>query len=513
MAEDAKTADQGMASRKLALEILIKIEKDSAYANLALSAGFERKKNLNERDRAFVTAIVQGVVRNLGLLDHQVSSVSKEPLQKMPAVLRNILRMAIYQLDHMSETPQRAVLDTSAKLARSLGHEGMVRFTNGVLRGYCRKKEAGGTTVDDATDTASLSTKYSLPVWLIDKWKQNYGESETLALLAWSKKTPGLTIRVSELGVEPPAMLDILNRNGFAAQHGKLVPACLIFNSAENNEGGKSFRGSPNKLPGYDDGLFVVQDEAAAFVSTVLGVEKGETIVDLCAAPGGKAVHIAELLENTGQVIAVDKSTSRLKLVNEARIRLSLTNVQIVAADGREFVQGSQKKLADRVLLDAPCSGTGVINRRTDISLNRESSDIEKLTELQKQLISNAGKLVKAGGVLVYSTCSIEPEENLSVIEWFLERNPNFKGSSLLPFISDEVKSKWFSPEIEATLPEVSRQASAEKGYLQLLPTRHDVSGFFVCRMVKDSSEEEISTLSESEKSEIPEASENSQEI
>ncbi|MBC8000303.1 MAG: 16S rRNA (cytosine(967)-C(5))-methyltransferase RsmB, partial [Leptolyngbya sp.] len=489
MAEETKTVDQGMASRKLALEVLIKIEKDSAYANLALSAGFERRKSLNERDRAFVTALVQGVVRNLSLLDHQIAAVSKEPLAKMPAVLRNILRMAIYQLDHMSETPQRAVLDTSAKLARSLGHEGMVRFTNGVLRGYLRKKEEGGTTIGDATDNSSLSLKYSLPVWLIEKWKENYGESETLALLAWSKKTPGLTIRVSELGVEPPAMLDILNRNGFAATHGKLVPACLIFNSAENEEGGKSFRGSPNKLPGYEDGLFVVQDEAAAFVSTVLGVEKGETIIDLCAAPGGKAVHIGELLENTGQVIAIDKSTSRLKLVNEARVRLSLTNLQIVAADGREYEQNSQKKLADRVLLDAPCSGTGVINRRTDISLNRESSDIEKLTVLQKDLIQNAGKLVKAGGVLVYSTCSMEPEENLSVVEWFLAQNPNFKGSSLLPFINDEVKSDWFSEENESTLPEVSKQASAEKGYLQLLPTRHGVSGFFICRLVKDAAE------------------------
>ncbi|HNB22063.1 MAG TPA: 16S rRNA (cytosine(967)-C(5))-methyltransferase RsmB [Candidatus Melainabacteria bacterium] len=487
---DSKKNSQGMSSRKLALETLIKIEKDGAYANLALSAGFERQ-GLSEKDRAFVTALVQGVLRNQNLLDQKIQSLSKEPLAKMPPLLRNLLRMAVFQLDDLSETPAHAVLDTSNKLARALGHEGLVRYTNGVLRNYLRKR----TSIDPATsdrleaktnscDPEELSVQYSLPSWLIVKWIEYYGLEETRALLNWSKREPGLTVRVSEVSVEPQTMLDIMNKNGFACRAGTLVPACLIF---EREDGGKSFRGSPQKLPGYDDGFFVVQDEAAAFVSLVVAPEKGETIVDLCAAPGGKTVHLAEMLENTGRVVAVDKHESRLKLVKEVRLKQGLKNLEIIAADGRQYELG---KPADRVLLDAPCSGTGVINRRTDIRLNRKKEDIEELNSLQRELISNAARLVKPGGVLVYSTCSLEPEENIQVIEWFLKENPDFRGSSLLPFISEEIQNVWFSESVEAKLPAVSTKAAAEKGYIQLIPTRHGVSGFFVCRLQRNHDDE-----------------------
>ena len=480
-----KPAAPGMASRKLALETLIKIEKDGAYANLALNAGFE-KQEFSEQDRAFVTALVQGVMRNRSFIDQQIQTVSKEPLAKMQPLLRNLLRLAVFQLDNLSETPEHAVLDTSNRLARALGHEGLVRYTNGVLRTYLRKKQkgesdkSGSESVEQSEDPASLSIRYSLPVWLIEKWNVYYGKEETRALLEWTKKEPGFTVRVSEVNVEPQTMLDIMNKNNFAARAGHLVPSCLVFEGAD---GGKSFRGSPAKLPGFEDGFFVVQDEAAAFVSLVVAPQKGETIVDLCAAPGGKTVHLSEMLENTGRVVAVDKHESRLKLVKDAQLKQGLENLETVAADGREF---QLNRLADRVLVDAPCSGTGVINRRTDIRTNRDQKDIQELTALQKDLLANAATLVKPGGVLVYSTCSLEPEENIQVIEWFLKENPQFKGSSLLPFLSQEIQDEWFSAANEETLPQVSTKVAAEKGYMQLIPTRHGVAGFFICRLERD---------------------------
>lgn len=472
---------QGMDSRKLALETLIKIEKDGAYANLALNAGFERQK-LSEQDRAFVTALVQGVVRNKNLLDEQIQSVSKVQLTKLSPLLLNILRLAVFQLDNLSETPDHAVLDTSNRLARQLGHEGLVRYANGVLRAYLRKKQEIPIEVKTSKsgDTNSLGVEYSLPTWLIEKWISHYGPEETNALLQWTKKEPGLTVRVSEVNVEPQTMLDIMNKNGFAARVGRLVPSCLVF---ETKDGKKSFRGSPAKLPGFADGFLVVQDEAAAFVSLVVDPKKGETIIDLCAAPGGKSVHLAEMLENTGRVVAVDKSESRLKLVKEARLKQGLKNLETVAADGRQF---KLNRLADRVLLDAPCSGTGVINRRTDIRTNRDRADIDEIQKIQKQLIQNAASLLKPGGVLVYSTCSLEPEENVDIIEWFLKENGNFKGSSLLPFLSEEIQADWFSHEREAKLPAFSTRQAAEKGYIQLIPTHHGVAGFFICRLLKD---------------------------
>jgi len=276
-------------------------------------------------------------------------------------------------------------------------------------------------------------------------------------------------------------MLEIMLRNGFSARAGRLVPSCLVF---EGKAGGKSFRGSPSKLPGFEDGFFMVQDEAAAFVSLVVAPIKGETIVDLCAAPGGKTVHLAEMLENTGRVVAVDKHESRLKLVKDARLKQGLKNLETVQADGRDF---QLNRLADRVLLDAPCSGTGVLNRRTDIRTNRSQSDIDELNSLQKELISNAAKLVKPGGVLVYSTCSLEPEENIQVIEWFLKENPHFKGSSLMPFLNQEIQEEWFSNINQESLPAVSTRAAAESGYMQLIPTKHGVAGFFICRLERQS--------------------------
>jgi 16S rRNA (cytosine967-C5)-methyltransferase len=478
----SKSAQKGIASRKLALETLLKIEKDGAYANLCLKAAFE-KSALSEQDRAFVTALVQGVLRNQSMIDHELTKVSKEPLAKMPSLLRNLLRMAVFQLSNMSETPEHAVLDTSNQLARALGHEGLVRYTNGVLRGYLRGRQAEdnkGFEID-IDDANSLGIKYSLPVWLIERWKAYYGKKVMLDLLEWSKKEPPLTVRVSEVNVEPQTMLDIMNKNGFAARAGHLVSACLVFEGA--NEG-KSFRGSPSKMPGFEDGFFVVQDEAAAFVTLVLSPQKGETVVDLCAAPGGKTIHIAEILENTGRVIAVDKHESRLKLVKDARLKQGLKNLETVTADGRQF---KLERQADRVLVDAPCSGTGVINRRTDIRTNREPADIGALTEIQKALLDNAASLVKPGGILVYSTCSLEPEENIGVIEWFLSTHPEFKGSSLLPFVPERLHAEWFCDESEKSLPAVSSESAAQSGHIQLIPTVHGVAGFFICRLQKES--------------------------
>ena len=235
---------------------------------------------------------------------------------------------------------------------------------------------------------------------------------------------------------------------------------------------------SPEKLPGYSEGLFSVQDEAAAFVAVVVDAKPGEHIIDLCAAPGGKSLQMAEMMENTGRVVAVDKSESRLNLLKQNRNRLGLTNIEVFAADGRTF---TVERLADKVLLDAPCTGTGVINRRSDLRYNREPFDIQSLAELQRELLSNAAKLVKPGGVSVYSTCSIEPEENFDNIRWFMREFEDFAGDDITRFMpkdfATELESCWSGPacktESEMTMPYMA----------QLLPSRHKVSGFFICRL------------------------------
>lgn len=534
-----KTAARGVPARRLAVEVLTAIEKEGAYATLALNAAFKRKQ-LSERDRAFVTALVQGCVRHRLELDQKISALSKQPLEKMPEPLKNILRLGMFQIEHMTDMPPSAIVDTSTELAKVIGHQGQARFVNGVLRNYLRQRppagtaentkagassgtgtasgtdgsdQSGSSTISDpektpesahgttngasvdnaetalANDTKfnaatiagasgaqmveQLSVQYSMPPWLVQRWIENYGHDETIKLLQFTQSKPELAIRICEMSITVAGYEQILENKNIRFHRSKLVPSCLIIDSKGH--------GSPEKLPGYADGLFTVQDDSAALVAKVVDARPGkELIVDLCAAPGGKSLHMAEMMENSGRVIAVDKHASRLNLLKENRQRLGLTNIEIVTADGRSF---TLEKPADRVLLDAPCTGTGVANRRSDLRFRREAIDIGSLTELQRQLLNNAADLVKPGGILVYATCSIEPEENFDNIRWFMRERPDFEGDDLTPFLpqhlSDELHSCWAGPACKTE----SEMTTAYM--LQLLPSRHGVSGFFICRLRK----------------------------
>jgi 16S rRNA (cytosine967-C5)-methyltransferase len=472
---------QGLASRKLALEVLVAIDKENAYANLALNAAFKRK-TLSERDRAFVTALVQGVVRNRMQIDEKLGKLSTRPLDKIATPLKNLLRLAVFQLDQMPDIPPSAVLNVSNELAKKVGHAGQSKFANGVLRSYLRKKEK--TTGDQAQSSLQedeheddsiplsqrLSTKYSAPEWLVKRWLANFQEEETRALLASAQTAPKLTVRTCEMSLTADALEKVFHSNGIKCHRGELVPECLIIDEKP--------RGLVEKLPGYADGLFSVQDEAAAFVGKVTAPRPGDFVIDLCAAPGGKTLHMAELMQNTGRVLAVDSNASRLNLVKKNRTRLGLQNIELKEADGRTFVSEQQ---ADRVLVDAPCTGTGVMNRRSDLRFNREEVDINQLVEIQRALLSNAACLVKPDGILVYATCSVEPEENFDNIRWFLREFPDFEGDDLSPYLPEkfcqEFTKDWAGPLCK-TEPEMTRLYM-----LQLLPTRHNVSGFFVSRL------------------------------
>lgn len=463
---------RGIDSRKMAVEVLLKVELDSAYANLALAAAFKRKQ-LSERDRAFVTYLVQGVIRHTGELDHTIGQLTDRPLDKLAVPLKMVLRIALFQLIHMKNLPASAVLNTATQVARSTGHEGSAKFANAVLRRYVKSPPQDLPAMSgDATDTAALSVKYSMPEWLISRWLERFGPAETQQLLEFSVSVPGLTLRTCNLSVDTDALQRILQDKGMKIERGQLVPSCL--NIVERG----SLSGPIEKIPGYNEGLFSVQDEAAAFVTSVLSPQTGWTVVDLCAAPGGKSIHLAEQMGNSGKVIAVDIHESRLKLLSKERRRLGLTNIETTAADGRTYVP---KAKVNAVLLDAPCTGTGVINRRSDLRQRRQAPDVENLKETQRQLLDNAATMLEPGGVLVYATCSIEQEENCENIRWFLEKHPEFKTQSIEGFLPGEIISHWSNKD---WWEETKRDL--HNGMLQLLPSRHGYSGFFVCRLKRD---------------------------
>lgn len=467
MPEDPNTDKQGVKARKLAVDILTRVEKTGGYANLALGSELD-KSELSQRDRAFVTALVQGVLRNKNKLDELIEEGSSQPLAKIQKPTLNLLRMALFQLDEMQDIPESAVVDTACNIARKVGHKGLVAFVNGFLRGYLRKtgKERSANTDESAKPgkpPKSLASRYSMPDWLVERWLSQYGE-ETEALLKASKTPPPLTLRINQEAVETEAFREILAGKGIKTRAGKLVKHCLL---VENR---KETRGKVEEIPGFADGLFIVQDEAAAFISQVVAPKPGEQIVDLCAAPGGKTINLAELMQGKGRVIAVDVHAGRLSLVKQNRLRMGFRNIETKKADGRTFkLPGG----ADRVLLDAPCSGTGVINKRADLTENRQSVDIASLRKLQEALIENAGNIVRPGGYLVYSTCSIEAEEGPQLIDWYLSRHPEFTLVSIEDAFS------------ESTLDEFKLREEAKTGKVMLLPSRHGVSGFFVARLKK----------------------------
>lgn len=464
----AEKQKEGLASRRLAVEVLMRVEAEGAFANLALTGAFKRKQ-LSERDRAFVTALVQGVLRHRSSIDEKISALANRRLEKMPAFMRSALRMAIFQLDGMPEIPQSAVVDTCVNLIRAVGHPGQVRFANAILRSYLRHRESGAKEGAQDKVQQTLSMQYSMPDWLVNKWVSRWGYDECRQLLEYSQKVPELVLRVCEESISTDGLLDIFHGKGIKARKGAIVPSCLIV------EDRGAVRGPVSKLPGYDEGLFVVQDESAAFVSIVVTPVPGETVIDMCAAPGGKSLHLAEIMQNKGRVLAVDSHAQRLNLLRANRQRLGLTNIETQVSDALSLTVTQQ---ADRVLLDAPCTGTGVLNKRSDIRYHRSPPDLVKLQQLQRALLVKAAELLKPGGVLVYATCSIEQEENEDNIQWFLNTDSQFRTESLLPFVPKGLQQLWQSSS-PSTIQDL------ERGWITLLPTRHGTSGFFMARLRK----------------------------
>lgn len=525
-----KNTPRGFQSRKLALQVLIRVHESGAYSNLALSQALKNCQ-FSKRDKAFVTLLVQGVTRNLAFVDDIIGKFSKTPLAKLPGVLLNTLRLGIYQLEFLEDTPPPAVLNTSTALAKACGHKGMASYTTAVLRSYLRAREAeGGKTFrqrddyDDKYDgegnidlkhidapsngdaefdvnTADVSSeledaplrnvndkragesptnraarsstkldpltaakKYSLPEWLVKRWFKNFSENEAVSLLKYSTSEPRIVLRANELLISADEFKSKLKDADVEFEQSSLVPSCMVLTGRGRG------RGNPSELSGYAEGLFSIQDDTAAIVGKVVDPQPGDLIIDLCAAPGGKALHMGELMKNKGRIIAVDTRAKRLELVKTNRRRLGVMNIELFEADGTTFEFQPQ---ADKILVDAPCSGTGVLNRRADLRHRRKEEDIESLAALQYELLDNAQRLLKPGGVLVYATCTVEPEENEQVVEKFLENHPDFSLSDLNPYFPREFVEQH---QLESVL---------KTGKIQILPTIAGLSGFYIARLVR----------------------------
>ena len=396
--------------REKALQII----NDVLYKGAFLEESLEilKKSNIDERDYNFIKEITTGVIRNRTYLDYVIKINSRVKIKRIHKIILSILEMAIYQMYFLDKVPDYSIVDESVNLAKIYGNRGSISFTNGILRSIS-KKDAPQVKIEDSID--NLSTFYSHPKFYTEYFYKNYGEEFTKKLLKANNEMPPFTIRVNTLKTSKSDLMNNLKELGFEIEE-------TVYDNALNILNPKGIIDTKY----FDEGHFYVQDLGSILVASFLNPRENSSLLDLCAAPGGKTTHLAELMNNTGEIMACDKSQGKIKLIQENAKRLGVKNIETRVNDARVLNKDFIDKF-DYVLVDAPCSGTGLYRKKPDIKWNKDLEDIKSLAEIQLEILDKAKDYVKDGGELLYSTCSLSKIENEDVVNKFLENNKNFK--------------------------------------------------------------------------------------
>ncbi len=439
-------------SRQIAFEALRAIDR-GAFADVVLDRKLN-KSQLSAQDKGLVTELVYGTVRRKRTLDALIDQFGKREASKQQADLLQILRLGFYQLRYLSAVPDHAVVDTTVQLAKAQRLGKLSGVVNGMLRAYIRQSQ------DKAVDplvlptdlTQRLGVLHSYPDWIVQVWRSMLPEAEVAALCEWFNQSPRVDLRVNLQRYSLAEAEAIFQAAGVETERVVGVPSALRI---------KGHVGAIAQLPGYIEGWWAVQDSSAQLVSYLLDPKPGEIIIDACAAPGGKSMHIAELMDNKGTVWSCDKAASRTQKIQQNIDRLGASIVHPLMCDSRD--QAAFVGKADRVLLDVPCSGLGTLNRHADARWRQTPESVEGLVTLQRELLSHASTWVKPGGVMVYSTCTLHPAENEAQIQWFLDDHPGWA--------------------IEAPPVEFGLSAT-EQGWVRVWPHEQKMDGFFMTKLI-----------------------------
>jgi 16S rRNA (cytosine967-C5)-methyltransferase len=440
------------SARRLANEILVKVDRQKAYADILLDHALKGAV-LEAADRALLTELVYGTLRWRGTIDARLQRKLRRPLSETEPSIRNLLRLACYQLFYLDRIPSYAAVDEAVELAKRYGGRRAATFVNGVLRNLLRE----GESVPLDNSVASLGARYSHPEWLVRRWLAEFGNEEAAALMRANNDRAPLALRVNSLKSDRKQLLERLGRAGVEAKaasfsaHGVVLPSV----------------GAIERLPGFAEGLFQVQGEASQLVVELLAPRTGERILDACAAPGGKSTYIAELQKDQGEVCAVDISARGVERIRQNAARLGLRSIRAVVVDATHPLPDSLKTSFDRILLDAPCSGLGTLRGHPEIKWQREETDVRRLSQLQQKLLDRVARHLKPAGVLVYSTCTLTTDENEQNVEAFLAAHGEFELQDAARYLSSE-----------------ARHMTRGK-YFQALPQRDNTDGFFAARLRK----------------------------
>ncbi len=434
--------------RERALQILQRVES-GAFADALID---DSRKSFVDRDRSFILELVYGVLRNQTLLDWRLNQFSAQSVDRTDAWTRNILRLGAYQLLFLDRVPASAAVNTAAELAKEYGKK--QGYVNGLLRNLDRKREDFRDPAPDDV-VKRLSVLQSHPAWLVKRWVARYGAESASMLLERNNRPAPLVIRTNTLRTTREQLLASLEADGARAVATNFSPQGVeIIDSVGLSE-----------LTAFQRGWFMVQDQAAQLISLMLAPEPGDAVLDACAAPGGKATHMAEIMADQGVITALDSDPRRMGRIEDNYRRLGITCIRPVHGDAATYCQGTY----DRILIDAPCSGLGVLRRHPDGRWNKDEGTIRERRTLQKRILDNCSALLKPGGVLVYATCTTEPEENEEVLSAFLS-------DSGAGFVLDDPRS---------CLPEQAARLADERGFLHTYPLAPEMDGFFGARLKK----------------------------
>lgn len=444
-------------AREAALQVLLDVDKREAYANLALGAVLG-KYQPEKLDRSFTTELVYGTLRARNTLDWALGNYLRRPISGLTPVVRNILRLGAYQLLYMDRVPDSAAVNESANLARRHGHAGIVKFVNGVLRNLARGKDKLPYPDPAADPVASIALRHSHPEWLVRLWLDEFGYDGTVALCMANNQAAPNSVRVNSLKTEITELMALLRGMGITAERGRYAADCLYLSGFV----------ALGELAPFRDGLFQMQDESSILVGQAVSPQPGARVIDVASAPGGKATHLAQLMQNRGEILALDVHEHKIGLIEENCRRLGVTIVNTMLTDARTLPEKYSGR-ADYVLVDAPCSGLGVLRRRPDARWRKSLEQIRELTVLQAQILEAAAAVLQPGGVLVYSTCTITREENYGQVMNFLAAHPNFSLESIAGLVPESL----------------DHAGTLQRGYLQILPHLHGLDGFFMARLRK----------------------------
>ncbi len=454
------------SARTVALSLLVESVKSEEGVDVLLDRALARC-SFDSRERALTMELTYGVLRRLATIDWRLEPVLDKPLPRLPVVVQMLLRLGAYQLLFLDRIPQSAAVNESVNLARifagTVGRD-WSGFVNAVLRGLLRHTPQPWPSMDHHPDHA-LAVRYSIPDWLSRRWVERLGLVTAEAACEGVSLAPPMTLRVNQLITTRGALLETFTRAGIAAKPTSVSPFGIVIEE-----------GAPvPSLPGFQEGAFYVEDEAAQLIPPLLDPQPGDIVLDACAAPGGKSTHLADLMQNKGIIYAVDRKGARLDLLRSNCHRLGVRIVVPVLGDIRqrhEWIPATKARVGepfvDRILVDAPCSGLGVLRRHPEAKWRKGEQVLPRHQSLQCQILKAVAPCLRPGGVLVYSTCSTEPEENEDVIERFCRAHEEFQCESVV---------SWLLPAAQGFV--------TERGALSTMGNRYSMDGFYAARLRK----------------------------